>query len=295
MTLAAFVFFLAGAIGEIAVLWNSAWGNGSRFVNRSGRFRVFFSRSGFIGLGLAAAALCLSFVLRWLQLAQVRVSLDDAWVGIIFTILGLFLIGAGVIGDGLLPRVDERAVLTVQILVALFTLTQERLPARPGLLGLVGIPLLVSLGLVIWRRALAPPVQALVYFGYLLALLALTYQTANLNSFSAVDFSNGQALAFGGLFVFLLLHGLFTIRFFLIVSSLILPRNRPMINGMMARLYSNEQISLPRFVLFTLILASLVLLNARYRWIAPEIVVSLAVMTSAQVMGFKIGRVRGGA
>jgi hypothetical protein len=283
MTLEAFFFFLAGALGEISLLWNGARHSESHLAKRFAVASISLER--LLALGLIALAIGLGVVLRWLDIAKIRVSLDDGWVAAVFVVLGLFLLGTGVIGDRLLPRVDERTVLVVQLLVAILTLTAQHLPAWPALITFVGLPLIVSFLLAVSRQSLAPPIQALVYFGYLLALLALTFQTANLNYFSALDLDNWQALAFGGLFIFLLLHALFAVRFSLIVSSLILPRNRPLIGMMMPRLYSNEQVPLLRFGLFAVLLAGLVLLNMHFQWVAPEILVSLAVMVSAQGMG----------
>jgi hypothetical protein len=293
MTLAAFFFFLAGALGEILLLWSAAQRSGSRLAGRFVPPAVAIER--LIVLGLAGLALLASIVLGWLGIAEVRVSLDDGWVGALFVVLGLFLLGAGVIGDALLPRVNERVVLSTQIVVAILALTSAHPSGWPMQLILVGLPLFGSLALVFYRRNLAPPFQALVYFGYLLALLALTFQTANLGYFSALELDSWQALAFGSLFIFLLLHALFAVRFFLIVSSLLLPRNRPLISGMMPHLYSNEQVSLARFAVFTGLLVSIILLNTRFHWLPPEILVSLAVMISAQGMGqARIGLFREG-
>jgi hypothetical protein len=205
-------------------------------------------------------------------------------VGVIFVALGLFLLGAGVLGDALLPRVNEGAVLSAQILTAALTLTAPRLPGWPALAVLVGLPLAGSLALALLCRELSPPAQALVYFGYLLALLALTVQTGSLGYFSAPELGIWEAFAFGGLFIFLLLHALFAMRFFLIVSSLLLPRNRPLVGAIMPRLYSNEQVSPALFLALTGGLAGAVLLNARFGWLAPQLLASLAVAVSAQIL-----------
>jgi hypothetical protein len=228
--------------------------------------------------GLAAVLL-----LRLSGLAAVEVSLDDGWVGAIFVVLGVFLLGAGVIGDGLLPRVNERSILTGQVLVLLLALFEPQQSDWLLLGGLVGLPLLLSLGLLVSRRAVSTVLKACAYLGYLFALLYLAYQTADLGLFGAARISSVEGFAFGSLFVFLLLHCLFALRFFLIVSSLILPRNRPAIGAMMRRLFSDEQAAPGRFVLFAVAAAGLVLANAFWHFVSSAVIVSLAVLLSAQV------------
>lgn len=281
MTLDVFAFFMAGILGEIALLWESAQRGGSKLA---GRFGAPVSIARFTALAAILVAIGFSLSASPLGLDQVIVSLDDLWVGYIFAGLGLFVLAVGLVSDVFLPRVGERSVIAVQILVVLFTVTAQRTPAWPLYLALTALPLIGSLSLAISRRNLSPAVQALVYFGYLLALLALTLQVADLGLFEAVRMDHWQALAFGGLFFFLAVHTLFILRFFLIVSSLLIPRNRPLAAGIMPRLFSSEQVSFKRFGLFTLLLSALVLLNNWLNLLPAELLAGLAVMMGVQVM-----------
>ena len=282
LTLEALIYFLLGALVETFLLWGRARRAGfSRLARRflAPQFLALPVVAGLALLGVVA----LIVLLRLSGLASLMVSLDDGWVGGIFVVLCLFLLGAGVLADGLLPRVNERSVLTAQVLVLLLALF-NREQTDWVILGLaVGIPTALSIGLLLSRRALSAPLKACAYLGYLFALLHLAYQTANLGLFSASEISGFAGFAFGSLFVFLMLHSLFAVRFFLIVSSLILPRNRPPIAVLMPRLFSDEQAPPQRFGLFALAAALLVLVNSWLQVVSNEILVGLVVLLSAQV------------
>jgi hypothetical protein len=279
MSIEALIFFWVGALLETGLLWSQAKRGGfSRLVAQfvTPKFSVYAALVLVIGmLGYLAARL--SGVLA------LKVSLDDGWVMGMFVILALFLLAAGVIGDGLLPRVNERSILTVQVLVLLLALMEFRQTDWLWLGLLVGIPLAGSLVLLFTRQSLGAPLKACVYLGYLFALLYLSYQTASWAVFSAAELSGVAGLAFGSLCVFLGLHSLFALRFFLIVSSLILPRNRPAIGPMMRRLFSDEQVPPWRFGLFALAAAALLAANAFARVLSTPVLISLLVLLSSQL------------
>jgi len=282
MTLEAFLLFLAGAVLESGLLWSQAQRGGfSRLaagLRGAGRVR-WLALFG----GLAAGWAALVLAARLLGWSSVVVSLSDDWVQAIFVGLGLFLLAAGVLGDALLPRINERSLLTAQVLVLLLSLSQ--LPPRLWFSRAwpAAVPLLFSLGLLFSRRAPSAAVRAAAYLGYLLSLLYLTYQTADMGLFSAAQISGMQGFAFGSLFIFLGLHCLFALRFAMLVSSLLLPRNRPAIGRIMPRLFSEKQASARRFGIFSAAAAGLFWLNAQFNLISSEMLVGLLVLLSAQV------------
>lgn len=71
-------------------------------------------------------------------------------------------------------------------------------------------------------------------------------------------------------------------RFFLMVSSLILPRNRVLIPPVMERLFSDEQVALRPFLLFTALMTGLVLANGWLRWVPADTLASVLVVISVQ-------------
>ncbi len=280
MSLLSFIFFMLGALLEILWLWDDAHPQtglpkGSRLLAGT------FGRVQWIQAGLCAAAGLLAAVVYLLGAAQVRVSLDDGLVFVIFVALGLFVLAFGVVADGLLPRVSEKSILMVLLLVILNNLAGGgNNPALPLLLAL---PAAVLIYLMFSTRALPPLAKAAVYLVYLAALLVNAMQAGALEGFSAADFTPGEALVFGIAFIFLLLHGLFAIRFFLIVSSLALPRNWPLVRQVMPRLFADEQMPPWRFGLFALALGGLLLLNDATGLVPRAALLNLALMASVQL------------
>jgi len=125
--------------------------------------------------------------------------------------------------------------------------------------------------------------KALVYFCYLLSLLALGFQREQMAFFSSKEFTLIEGLVFGMLLVFLVLHGLFAIRFFLMISSLILPRNRAYLPQVMPVIFYDEQAPTAVFMVITgSLLGALVVL--RLFEIGNSLVwLDLAVILSVQV------------
>jgi hypothetical protein len=195
-----------------------------------------------------------------LGIDQVKVYINTPGINFIFYALGFFVVVAAFFGTIFLPPVNEQSILAVQALILLNALAGGVVDWIP-MAALTAVPALVCLALLIWPRSFAPEVKAVLYLWYLLSLLAMPFQSGQAAYFRAPLLTWFEAWVFGGLFIFMILHGLFAVRFFLLTSSLILPRNRPAIAPLMARLFSDEQASLPRFALVMALSAGLVLAN----------------------------------
>lgn len=283
MTLEAFVLFMLGMSLEVVWLWEAAHTQADNQSKTASIARMlpgaWFTQAGLIVLAGAAFGL-----VHLLGVDQVYTSLDDAPVFILFTLIGLYVLIAGVIGSHLLPPIHERSVLSTQLLVAAGLLTGALQLPSTVLWGLGSVMLLLSLFLLLQRQALPPIPKALVYAWYLALLLGLSLMNGDAALFAARDLDLTSGFTFGVVFIFLLLHGLFFIRFFLIVCSLILPRNRKFIGEMMPRLFSDEQAHPVLFALVTLGLIAAVWLNAHFNLLPGALFTSLCVLISTQLM-----------
>lgn len=281
MTLNAFVLFMLGALLEIVWLWDDAHGQVGELIQirfLPGAFRL----AHWIQIGLVVAVGLLAGIFSVFQISKTQVSMDNPLIGMIFVVMGLFILGAGVVADGLLPRINEQSILIVQLLVILNGVLSGALSNLWGLFFLLIFPAALALYLVWNRRPLSPLLKALIYLWYLAALLILTFQNGGAEFFTAARLSLNDAYFSGITFIFILLHGLFSIRFFLIVSSLILPRNRPLAAGMLPRLFADDQVPVGRFVLFGLGLLGLILLNTWLNLLPRTVMLNLAVIACVQ-------------
>ena len=70
----------------------------------------------------------------------------------------------------------------------------------------------------------------------------------------------------------------------MIASSLIFPRNRPLVALIMPRLFSDEQVSLTRAVMVILLLTAIVLANAQFHLIDLPILLTVLNILSVQFL-----------
>ncbi len=283
MTLEVFVLFMLGMSLEVVWLWEAAHVNVQKQAESASIARVL-PETWFIQAGLIVLAGAAFGLVHLLQLDQVYTSLDDAPVFILFTLIGLYVLVAGVVGSHLLPPIHERSLLATQLLVAAGILTGVVQLPPVFLWPLLGGMFLLSLWLLLHRQALPPIPKALLYAWHLALLLGLSVMNGDTALFAARDLDMTSGFTFGVVFIFLLLHGLFFVRFFLIVCSLILPRNRKFIGEMMPRLFSDEQAHPLLFVLVTLGLIAAILLNAHFNLLPGALFTSLCVLISTQVL-----------
>jgi hypothetical protein len=289
MALTAFVFFLLGIFAELVFLYESAHGrriittrpDESRDSLRAaieGGHRPFVHSLLAAGdlrpardllAGAALLAALLAGVFEWAGIGAEKVSIDTPGVSLIFILLGLGLLAAALAANLFLPRVNEAVILVVQGTVLLgFLWTGEPVEWLP-LVALGAAPALVTLALLACRLPLPPQAKALIYLWYLVTLLMGPFQSGQAALFQESEPSWTEAISLGMVFIFLLVHGLFAVRFFLIVSSMILPRNHCLVARLMLHLFADEQVSLPRFSLAAIVVAGLLFAN-RYLGIMPQ-------------------------
>lgn len=281
MELSAFILFTAGILTEIYSLWEA--NHTARTVQSAHNIISSPLPPGrWILAGLAILVLFAEAITYLTAYQNHYTTLSDSPVFIIFTLLGLFVFFAGVLGNRLLPQVNEKSIAIVLSLSSLSLFTGQTILPSSLAWALGVISLLLTAFLVINRRRLGPVLKALVYLCYLLSLMLLVFQPQNLAFFQQRSFNFIDAFVFGTVFVFMILHGLFAIRFFLITSSLLIPRNRIYLPPLISCLYTDEQVDPIRFWLFFAVITTIVFFNRRFLIFPPQILESFIALLSVQ-------------
>ncbi len=251
MRLAAFTALCLGIAVEILILWEQSGADAGAPTSRFATPMLSTERL-LIGV-LFAIAMVLIAIFELSPLKTQQAYMGQWIIDGIFTILGLFLFYYGIVHPKLLPRINEHAALSVHTTVMVGFILNPAFQTEAWIIALVlAPPTLVLLYMGLSYRPLAPLLKAGVYLWYLICLLALTLQ----NDFSMLTqpvttpIALSEAFIVGAAGVFLLLHGLFLVRFLLIVSTVILPRNWRYIKLAMPRLFSDEQV--PRWQVLVL-------------------------------------------
>ena len=247
MSAQAMVFFLTGMFLEVIWLWMDA--HLTPRPQKNPLLGLLVQPRWLAAIGLIGLAGAITAILDALGVSQ-RVYIDTIWVMLPTVALGVYIAFAGMVTGELLPRVNEQSVLAVQLILIVHQAFEGNL-FEPLTLVLVVLPAAVVFYLTIRQSSTPPTVKALVYFWYLLSLLVLGFQSEQMAFFSAKEFTLFEGLVFGMLLVFLIVHGLFAIRFFLMISSLILPRNRAYLPQVMPVIYYDEQAPTAVFMVMT--------------------------------------------
>jgi len=309
MRLQAFVAFCLGMAVEILLLWERAREDavargtkrGSIYVKtllrweRARRARPADDASNVIGPALSlereimgalfvGAALIIG-IIELLGPAEYEIYMGQSITDVIFILLGLALFYYGLVDPFLLPHVNEQTVLVVHITMTLGLLlnSQFSMPVW-GYVALLGFPTLALAYLGLTKRVPSPVIKALVYLWYLIELLALTLQNdfTSITQPRTVPPSLTEDFVTGATAVFLLLHGLFLVRFFLMTSALIVPRNRRYMDIVMPQLFTDEQLPVWQLLALLGLVALVLSLNAFFD-LAPNIVVlNVLVLAIAQ-------------
>ncbi len=194
-------------------------------------------------LGLTVFALLAMGLFRLGDIQELGAGMTDAWMMTVMVPAGLFAFGFGLLHPVLLPRVNERMLFTVFATSSVSAILNGGLVlGETWVLG--GF---IALGaLLFWasvsERWLPSGLQALAYFGYLSGLFWMgygqvsTFATAPASTLMPID-----AFLFGIVGLFYVLHVLFWVRFFLIVSSMLLPNHWHYLPDIMDRLFTNSQ------------------------------------------------------
>lgn len=298
MKLTNFIAFLLGMVVEGLLLWEAAREQTAATEENQIIAAPFLSRERLLMLGLTLLAGILIGLLMLTGWEQTVVFIDTPVVALLFILLILGLLYYGLIAPRLLPRINEEAALSIHISVALSLLLTRPADAPwwPYALGL-GLPWVLLLGVTLPQKPLAPLVKAFIYLWYLINLLALTLQTdfSVINEPASTPMTLGEAFVLGAGGLFLLLHSLFFIRFALMTSSLINPQGRKLMQQVIPKLYSDEQLPLIRVFLLQAVAVILLILNARLNLIPDLSAVTLVVMAFAQGLpGLKKHEKQGG-
>ena len=182
----------------------------------------------------------------------------------------------------MLPRVIEQQMLGVHLIIGTNMLING-LPALPnwGLI-LFLIPTAALIFQALWPRQLPMILRAFFYLWYLVTLLILAFQNDIGGYFEAFNLTIPEIFIFGSLLVFLGLHILVALRFVIITTSLIVPRNRPLLEIIMPRVMHADQMK-PLAVMLLLGFAGLVF-GANYWWnlVLDQTVVNFLVLAFLQ-------------
>jgi hypothetical protein len=289
MTLANFTLFYCGILCELLLLIESANpAIASKLFDMRGNSLVgyFMPPTRALASILLALALGIAGLFRLLGYAQIKVYIDTPIVNILMIVLGLFILFTAIMTGLFLPLVNEQTILVVQCLILYQALTGDMPFNWISLVGWTLLPTLIVLGLVLWPRPLPFALKALLYLWYLLSLLVMPFQSGQVAYFRQLTFTWVEAWSYGALFIFMIIHGLFAVRFFLMTSSLLVPRNWPLMERFIPHVFSDEQVPRLRFLLVMGISAGLLAGNHYLGWVAQPVALGLLVMFSSQILAW---------
>ncbi|MBN1303065.1 MAG: hypothetical protein JXA13_01420 [Anaerolineales bacterium] len=231
------------------------------------------SISGLILIGLS----------EWAGKNTLTAAINSFLSNILMGAAMLFILAAGAVGGRLLPRLNEFNIAAVLVVVAADWLLSGDL-IQPATIALVIVStLLLSGALVLPRTPPSPTQKVLYYLVYLAATVFLAVRSGFLQGTGKTDFSLPEAFVFGATFTFFLLYCLFGIRFFLIASSMALPRNRVYAQPIMKKLYRDDQISALPFLLIMTALVAIMIANHSLGWTPSENLSNIAVILCTQL------------
>lgn len=174
----------------------------------------------------------------------------------IFVAAGLFIFFYGMVLIDLLPPVNSQSIFTVNLVVLVHLISFNNWLY-------FGLFLLPSLGssYVFFRRKKIPYTgQAFLYFWYLILLVHLAWISQEI--LVKMELTALEIYILGLSLIFLGIHLLFCLRLFLIVSSFLIPKNRPLARPLMLLLYSEQEID--SGVFWALIFVQLLILALLY-------------------------------
>lgn len=289
MTLSGFVLFVLGALMEMLFLVSAHVSSGEQMVPGSGWLARAFTVERFLMAGLCVVAGGFVGLFEFLGFGHILVYIDTPFVGIVMVVMALAVLAASLMVNLFLPVINEQSILLVQLLVlAGVFLGRERAAWLPAA-ALTIVPVGVSLALVFWPRAFHPSIKAVLYLWYLLSLLVIPFQNGETVLFHQVNLSWAESCSLGMLGVFLLLNGLFAVRFFLLASSLLRPRNHTLVASIMPALFSDRQVSLPRYLLVVLLLFFLLAGNNYLNLLDRGAAISFCSLIGVQLLGAGLG------
>ncbi len=282
MKLSAFFLFAAGIISELLLLYDSAKPAQNQ---RHNRFLPipFDMAPTLVGLILLVAA-GLVAVVELIGVGKTLVYIDSPLIMILFIVLGTAVFFAAMTTSLLLPPVNEQSILLVQCLLLAGNLWgKQRIDWLPVWLTII-LPAVLIIVLVARRTPFPFWAKGILFAWHLFSLMITPFQSGETAYFLKNEFTYVEAFSFGFLFIFLIVHGLFAVRFLLVAPSSIIPRNRPLIQQAMSRIFSDEQVSILRFLIVAGLVAALLVVNELVGALDRSAALSLAMLLSVHIL-----------
>ncbi len=286
MSLAEFVALMGGALTQLGLLYASNGQNPLSVFQKNDETEesvVAPISNEQIILLFGGIMLITSLILDQFTFGAVRLRwVDDLFT---YTIAGVFafILFAALAGDKLLPRINEQQMLVIHLVVGVNLLINGESALPNWALAMLLIPTTALIFQGIWPRVLPTIQRAFFYLWYLLTLVALAFQNGGAAYFEMIEISVSEIFIFGSLLVFLSVHMLAAIRFVLIISSLILPRNRPLLEIIMPHLVHDDQLSLPGLLTIMLVAGGVLVLNATTQLELDQTLINLFVLAMLQI------------
>ncbi len=259
----------AGILVEILLLWETSERQ-KNVLSAPGILSRRLSRWQEIIALTLAVSWALILLAEWWQ-PTLSLGVLGAIQGAIMFVSFSFLFVFGMVIPKLLPRINEQTIVTVTAIIAISLVRWDELEWY------LWLALLIPLAGMAWQSltTIVIPValKSVLYFWYLVCLFLMAYQS-NFDLFfksaSELELTSIDYFIGGAAGIFLLLHSIFLVRFFLMLTALILPQNRYLLELAMPQLFSDEQISRTKFLVILLLAALLVWLN-RQAGIVPDL------------------------
>jgi hypothetical protein len=269
MELSSNLAIAAGIIVEILFLWET-----------SNRQKGVQTKPGILAPGLSRLQeiIGLTVLASWGLIALAEFFNPPLSLGVLSfiqnAIIGpsfFFLFVFGMVIPKLMPCVNEQTIVVITAIVMLSLVGQVELAWY--WLAALSIPLAGIFLIALTTVAIPPTLKSLLYFWYLACLFLMAYQN-NYDMFlkpaSELELTLLDYFIGGATGIFLLLHSIFLVRFFLMLTALILPGNRHLIRTAMPQLFSDEQMPRGKFIVILLLAGVLVLVNLQFGF-APNI------------------------
>lgn len=283
MELTSTLAIAAGIAVEILLLWETSDRQKSAAV-ASGVLAPRLSRlQEIIGLVLLVSWLLIALA----EFFNLPLSVDvlGAFQAGIMFISFSFLFVFGMVHPKLLPRVNEQTIVVINLVVLYSVLSTTQL-AWYWLVALL-LPSLGTLVMALTVRVIPPIFKSLLYFWYLVCLVIMAFQnnyTMFISNVPEAQLTSVDYFIGGAAGIFLLLHSIFLVRFFLMLTAIILPSNRYLITLTMPQLFDDQQIPPLKFLGILALFAGIVALNY-FTNFAPSInVLNILILLAAHFM-----------
>lgn len=282
MTLAQTLAIIAGIVVEILLLWETTERQNTKPV-ATGLLAPRFSRLQEI--------IALTFGIFWTLIGLVdffhldfgNKFVDALQAGSMFVAFS-FLFVFGLVHPKLLPRINEQTLLVITLAVTYQLASVQALTGYQ--LAALLLPNLAVLVLIFTNRIFSPLLKSFLYAWYLACLLLLTLQNNYAIFFTTAPPEENILPYFiaGASGIFLLLHSIFLIRFFLMLSALVLPNNRWLILQAMPQLFDDQQLPPLKFFGILALFTALILLNQATGFTSSISLISLLILLTAHFM-----------